>query len=220
MLLLCCLNFFIDYFSILCYNTKVIYIFTRFDFQKELFQLMDRKTSPFWATITVLFLIISCALCYFGAAKGILFARPAGNPQDAVTGFFNALKEGDYAGACTFVSNYASLGLENTPDSEEGQVLLTALKRSYDYTLSGSCSLSGAKASQKTLVRYLSLEEADAEARALPDMEYITALRQVLASGEGCCTSDFFDVTVIYSGGKWLIELDNALLSALNGGRS
>ena len=181
---------------------------------------MDRKTSPFWATLTVLLLVLSCALCCFGAEKGILFARPAGNPQDAVTGFFNALKEGDYSRACTFLSNYSSLGLENTPDSEEGQIMLTALKRSYDYTLSGSCSLSGAKASQKALVRYLDLETADAEARALAGTEYITALRQVLSDSESCCTSDFFDVTVIYSGGRWLIELDNALLSALNGGRS
>ena len=91
------------------------------------------------------------------------------------------------------------------------------MKRSYDYSLSESISLNGTKASQKVLLRYLDLEAVDAAARLMTDREYNTALRQVLSDPDSCCTSEFFDVTVTYSGGKWLLTLDPVLLSALQG---
>lgn len=181
---------------------------------------MDRKISIFWALITVLVVLSAFVLCAYGSAFGVVYAKPNGNPQNAVTGFFNALKAGDYEAACSFVENYSSLGLENTPESEEGQLLFSALKRSYDYSLSESVTLVGTKANQKILLRYLDLHAVDAAAAALSDLEYNTALRQVLSDPENCCTSDFFDLTVIYSGGKWLLSLDQNLLSALQGIRS
>ena len=98
--------------------------------------------------------------------------------------------------------------------------MFSALKRSYDYSLSESVTLVGTKANQKVLLRYLDLNAVDTAAVALSDLEYNTALRQVLSDPESCCTSDFFDLTVIYSGGKWLLSLDQNLLSALQGIRS
>ena len=181
---------------------------------------MDRKINAFWAVISVLVVFAALVLCVYGSFSGVLYARPNGNPQNAVTGFFNALKAGDYETACAFVENYSSLGLENTPESEEGQIMFSALKRSYDYSLPESITLVGTKANQKVLVRYLDLNAVDAAARALPDLEYNTALRQVVSDPESCCTSDFFDLTVTYSGGKWLLTLDQNLLSALQGIRS
>ena len=180
---------------------------------------MERKTNAFWAALTVLIVIFSLALCFIGINQGVLFARPAGNPQTAVTGFFNALKEGNYAEACRHVENYSSLGLENTPESEEGQLMFAALKRSYDYSLSESVALAGTKASQKVLVRYLDLNLVDQAARSLSGIEYNTALRQVLADPETCCTSDFYDIPVTYTDGKWLMTLSGDLLTALQGGR-
>lgn len=181
---------------------------------------MDRKVNAFWAFLTILLVMSTLALCVFGTTNGVLFARPTGNPQDAVTGFFNALKAGDYASACRYVDGYSSLGLENTPESEEGQLLFSALKKSYDYSLSGSCALAGTNASQKVLVRYLELDAVDAAAQSMPELEYIIALRQILADPEPYCTSDFFDIPVTYSNGKWLMTLDSSLLSALQGGHS
>ena len=178
---------------------------------------MDRKMNVFWALVTLLVVLAALLLCIIGSAEGVIYARPNGNPQNAVTGFFNALKAGDYETASGFVENYSSLGLENTPESEEGQLLFSALKRSYDYSLSESISLAGTKASQKILLRYLDLEAVDAAARLITDMEYNTALRQVLSDSDSCCASEFFDVTVTYSGGKWLLTLDQPLLSALQG---
>ena len=180
---------------------------------------MERKTNAFWAALTVLIVIFSLALCFIGMNRSVLFARPAGNPQMAVTGFFNALKAGSYEEACRYVDNYSSLGLENTPESEEGQLMFAALKRSYDYSLSESVALAGTKASQKVLVRYLDLNLVDQAARSLSGVEYNTALRQVLADPESCCTSDFFDIPVTYTDGKWLMTLSNDLLTALQGGR-
>ena len=114
---------------------------------------MDRKMNVFWALVTLLVVLAALLLCIIGSAEGVIYARPNGNPQNAVTGFFNALKAGDYETASGFVENYSSLGLENMPESEEGQLLFSALKRSYDYSLSESISLAGTKASQKVLLR-------------------------------------------------------------------
>ena len=181
---------------------------------------MDRKMNVFWALITLLVVLAALLLCVIGAVEGVIYARPNGNPQNAVTGFFNALKAGDYEAASGFVENYSSLGLENTPESEEGQILFSALKRSYDYSLSESISLDGTKASQKVLLRYLDLQALDEAALAMTELDYSSALQQVLANPDSCCTSDFYDVTVSYTDGKWLMVLDNDLLTALQGGRA
>ena len=93
---------------------------------------MDKKTNAFWAAFTILIVLAALVLCFIGQNRGILFSRPSGNPQSAVTGFFNALKAGEYDTACSYLENYSSLGLERTPDTEEGQIMLSALKRSYD----------------------------------------------------------------------------------------
>ena len=179
---------------------------------------MERKVNVFWAFLTILLVLLSFVLCVYGASGGVLFARPSGNPQDAVTGFFNALEAGNYDLACSYVDGYSSLGLENTPESEEGQLLFSALKRSYDYSLSGSCALAGTAASQKVLVRYLDLAAVDAAAQAVAGEEYITALRQILADPDPYCTSDFYDIPVTYTNGTWTMTLGSDLLSALQGG--
>lgn len=188
--------------------------------EKEIGSIMSRKVNVFWAALTVFIVVVALVLCFIGSSQGILFARPQGNPQDAVTGFFNSLKAGNYTAACQFLDNYSSLGLENTPESEEGQIMLAALKKSYDYSLSDSIVLDGAKASQKILVRYLDLNLVDQAARALTGVEYNTALRQVLTDSESLCTSDFFDVTVSYVNGTWLMTMTVDLLTALQGGRN
>ena len=181
---------------------------------------MDRKTSAFWATLTVLIVLTAVVLCFIGQIKGILFSRPSGNPQSAVTGFFNALQAGSYDTACSYLENYASLGLDRTPESEEGQLMLSALKRSYDYSLSGNLILLGTKASQKVLLRYLDLDALHETAMARTDVDYLSALREILSNPDSCCTSDFYDVTIQYTDGKWLMVLDTDLLTALQGGRA
>ena len=181
---------------------------------------MDRKTSAFWAAVTILIVIAALVLCFIGQNKGILFSRPSGNPQNAVTGFFNALKAGNYDEACSYLENYSSLGLDRTPESAEGQIMLSALKRSYDYSLSGNIVLLGTKANQKVLLRYLDLQALDEAALAMTDLDYSSALQQILSNPDSCCTSDFYDVTVSYTDGKWLMVLDNDLLAALQGGRA
>ncbi len=180
---------------------------------------MDRKTNAFWATLTALIVIGAVVLCFIGSTDRLLFARPSGNPQNAVTGFFNALKAGNYESACSYLENYSSLGLEKVPDSEEGQIMLSGLQKSYDYSLSGNIVMMGTKASQKVLLRYLDLNQLNEAALAMPEVDYNTALRQILSDSESCCTSDFFDITVTYTDGSWLMVMDHDLLTALQGGR-
>ncbi|MBQ8074773.1 MAG: hypothetical protein IJ237_02190 [Oscillospiraceae bacterium] len=180
---------------------------------------MNRKTNAFWAALTILIVLAALVLCFMGQIRGILFARPSGNPQSAVTGFFDALKAGSYDTACSYLENYSSLGLDQMPASEEGQLMLSALKRSYDYSLSGNLVLLGTKASQKVLLRYLDLDALHEAAMARTDLDYSSALREILSNPDSCCTSDFYDVTINYTDGKWLMVLDNDLLTALQGGR-
>ena len=98
--------------------------------------------------------------------------------------------------------------------------MLSALKENYDYSLSGNPVLLGTKASQKVLLRYLDLQALDEAALAMMDLDYSSALRQILANPDSCCTSDFYDITVSYTDGKWLMVLDSDLLTALQGGRA
>ena len=98
--------------------------------------------------------------------------------------------------------------------------MLSALKRSFDYSLSGNLVLLGTKASQKVLLRYLDLQALNEAALAMTDLDYSSALQQVLSNPDSCCTSDFYDVTINYTDGKWLMVLDNDLLTALQGGRA
>ena len=172
-----------------------------------------------FAAILVIIVIGAVVLCFIGSTDRLLFARPSGNPQNAVTGFFNALKAGNYESACSYLENYSSLGLEKVPDSEEGQIMLSGLQKSYDYSLSGNIVMMGTKASQKVLLRYLDLNQLNEAALAMPEVDYNTALRQILSDSESCCTSDFFDITVTYTDGNWLMVMDHDLLTALQGGR-
>ena len=208
---------------------------------------MAGKINAFWAVLAIILAGAGLALCVVGFNFGMVYAKPEGNPQETVTAFFDSLIAEDYPAAYACLNNYSTLGLENTPESEESRILLEALKQSYGYALRGDAEISGMKAVQKVSVVALNLKAIRNEAEGLlqgilqemvdthqrrelydTDGNYLSsvtdavtlrALVAALNSDNVHLTSAEFDMELVYTTeGKWLINAGSDLLSILCGG--
>ena len=208
---------------------------------------MAGKINAFWAVIAILLAGAGLALCVVGMNFGMVYAKPEGDPQETVTTFFDSLIAGDYPAAYACLNNYSSLGVENTPDSEESRILMEALKESYGYALRGDAEISGMNAVQRVSVVALNLkairteaegrleeilqemvdthqrkELYDAEGNYLPsvtDAVTLRALLEALNSDNMHLSSAELDMELVYTTeGKWLINAGSELISILSGG--
>lgn len=206
----------------------------------------DHRFSMFFGLLSVLFSAAAMALCLVGPLMGTLVAKPTGDPQETVTGFFDALCAGDTAGAYGYLNGYTSLGLEEPAAEAVGQAMMDALKASYSYELSGSCAVQQLSAHQTVLFTYLdltaiapdvkeetalALEEAvkthpedeiyDENQNYLPQVTqeaYAAAVDKVLAQAERYITTASLQLELTYTGGRWLLTADRSLLNAITGG--
>ena len=204
------------------------------------------KINAFWAVLAILLAALGLILCVVGLDLGTVVARPDGDPQETAQAFFEALLARDYPAAYACLSNYTSLGLENTPAEEDTRLIAEALKSSYGYTLLGRPTVENLQAKQRVAVLHLNLskirQEAvirsgailqeliaqrdrsllyDADGHFLPtvsDEVYHKAIAEVLESGTAPKTSSEMELTLVYRDGKWLIEAGEELLAALSGG--
>lgn len=179
-----------------------------------------KKKSPFWICLSLLSILLIVVLCIIGDKKGILIAKPGGNPRETVEIFMNALKSGDYETAYDCLDEYSSLGLENEPESEEGKVLLSALKRSYDYSLNGECIQKELNAVQKVNFYRLDVVSVNEAVSHQTEMEYIDALNRTLENEDRYRVMDNLDVVLRFTDGKWKIVPDSTLMNAVQGGRN
>ena len=124
---------------------------------------MRGKLRAFWLALAIILVVLAVLLCAAATLMGSLYIRPAGDPQQTVIRFFDAVKSGDYAAAYACLSDYESLGLENTPETADGQLLYQALRDSYDYTLSGDCRVEDLSAAQR--VKFTSLNVGQAASK-------------------------------------------------------
>ena len=198
------------------------------------------------ALLAVFFASTAMLLCIVGSSAGTIIARPAGNPQQAVEEFMDALILGDYTEAYTHLSDYSSLGLENQPSSEAGQAIYQALKDSFSYELYGECMVDKLEARQQVQFTYLDLNAiegliAEETTNALeeivksrpvselyddnnnylpeiPQEAYSIAVTKVLAHAEDYYTTAGLHLQLTYSGGSWLIVPGQDLLRAITGG--
>ena len=111
----------------------------------------------FWLILAVLFAGMAGFACFFAMMYGSIYNQPDADPVETVTGFFDSLQARNYPEAYACLSDYASLGLENEPESAEARAVYDALRSSYSYTLSGSSSVTGLEASQRVVLRALNL---------------------------------------------------------------
>lgn len=196
--------------------------------------------------ITVLLCAAGMLLAVAGCFGGTVIAKPTGEPQDAVTGFFDSLIAGNYTAAYDRVRDYTSLGLENEPSTESGKMAYAALHASYGYELIGSAEVDKLDAAQKVSFTYLSLPTLEAAVadetqtqlkhlvQQLPSSEvydqnnnylpevteraYLQALELVLEHAADYYTTEEISLALNYTDGRWQLIMNNSLLKALNGG--
>lgn len=196
--------------------------------------------------LTVLLCAAGMLLAVAGCFGGTVIAKPTGDPQDAVTVFFDSLIAGDYTTAYDRVRDYTSLGLENEPNTESGKMAYAALHASYGYELLGSAEVDKLDAAQKVSFTYLSLPALEAAVadetqtqlkhlvQQLPSSEvydqnnnylpeiteraYLQALKLVLESAADYYTTEDIPLTLNYTDGRWQLIMNTSLLKALNGG--
>lgn len=204
------------------------------------------KINLFWGLLAVLFGSGAIVLTAVGCSVGTVYAKPAGDPRAAVTGFFDALVTGEYDTAYSLMKDHAGLGLEKEPESEAAQLVYAALKDSYHYELIGDCQVNMLKATQRVSMRYLDVkqltgglqdltqeglktivqtrdrdqvyDDKDQYLPAVTQEAYTAALKQVLKNARSCYTKVEFDLTVEYHDGKWQVITAPELLLALTGG--
>ena len=180
-----------------------------------------------------------------GSLKSVA-AAPKENPQETVIFFFDALSRQDYREAYSYLENYSSLGLENTPNTVQGQKLYDALRNSYSYSLYGGCTREGLVAHQQILLKSLDLKALSADLKGAVNraMEsetqgkrehelvdengaylstvtgaaYAAAIDGLLASSERYTATSGLDLELHYENGAWKLVVDQKLLSALSGG--
>ena len=204
------------------------------------------KINLFWALLAILLSGGTMLMAVVGSSVGTIYANPSGDPRSSVTEFFDALVTGDYETAYSLMGDYSDLGLAAEPDSEAGKLIYDALKQSYHYELIGDCRVDMIRATQRVSLRYLDLAAVTADLdeltakklkilvqtkdhdqvydendNYLPEITqeaYIQAIQQALKDARSCYTTVEFDVTLNYSGGKWLVVTAPEMLSALSGG--
>ena len=209
---------------------------------------MRGKLRAFWLALAIILVVVAVLLCVAATLMGSLYIRPAGDPQETVIRFFDAVKSGAYADACACLGNYESLGLETPPAAADGQLLYQELQKSYDYSLLGDCRITELSAVQRVKFSYLNVgqaskdaaskvgdilagyieerpreELADEEGNILPEVNeeaYLAALQQVLGDPMHYTRSAELEIPLYYDGSQWLITASSDLVTALIGGLS
>ena len=203
----------------------------------------------FWLILAVLFAGMAGFACFFAMMYGSIYNRPDADPVETVTRFFDSVQARNYPEAYACLSDYASLGLENEPESAEAKAMYDALRGSYSYTLSGGSTVTGLEASQRVVLRALLnlrmtenavqqqvngiLEEM---VTAMPASEvydgnggYLTsftdaiyreALNRALQNTDALCSDTQLLIQLKYMDGTWKIVTDRSLMTALIGGEN
>lgn len=205
-----------------------------------------KKIKSPWAVAAILLTVIALALCPIAEAKGSLYVKRDGDPQQTVEDFFTALEDEDYDTVCKLLQGYRSLGLENTPDTDAGKLVYEALKNSYSYKLYGDCVIDGASAEQQVLFTYLDLKSMKEDLKAETEKQvssmvttmqqeevydgdneyketflneaYRRAVQKLLEHPSDYYTTTGMELTLTYQFGEWTINSNQALLNVICGG--
>ena len=213
------------------------------------------KLSLPWALAAVLFGAAAIGICLLPGERAAKSVSPAAAAEDgassaeaqaAVTEFFDSLVARDYARAYARLSGVATLGLEDTPASEDAARLMEAVRESWSWRLYGDCTLTRSGATQQVVFNSLDLsrmrddiraateEEVERLAASLPADEiyaedggylpsfteraYAAALDAALAHADEYYAATGLNIRLVKDGGEWLIVPDSALYGALTGG--
>ena len=213
------------------------------------------KLSLPWALAAVLFGAAAIGICLLPGERAAKSVSPAAAAEDgassaeaqaAVTEFFDSLVARDYARAYARLSGVATLGLEDTPASEDAARLMEAVRESWSWRLYGDCTLTRSGATQQVVFNSLDLsrmrddiraateEEVERLASSLPADEvyaedggylpsfteraYAAALDAALARADEYYAATGLNIRLVKDGGEWMIVPDSTLYGALTGG--
>ena len=84
-----------------------------------------------WAVLSVVLGSMAMLLCIVGMAAGTVYTRADGDPAETVSLFYDSVKKQDYVAAYSCLSDYSTLGLEKSPESEHAKRTYKALQDSY-----------------------------------------------------------------------------------------
>lgn len=213
------------------------------------------KLSLPWALAAVLFGAAAIGICLLPGERAAKSVSPAAAAEDgassaeaqaAVTEFFDSLVARDYARAYARLSGVATLGLEDTPASEDAARLMEAVRESWSWRLYGDCTLTRSGATQQVVFNSLDLsrmrddiraateEEVERLASSLPADEvyaedggylpsfteraYAAALDTALTRADEYYAATGLNIRLVKDGGEWMIVPDSTLYGALTGG--
>lgn len=210
-----------------------------------------------WAIPALLLTALALLLCVYAPGMKTI-VRTSGSkttdpetsesvedPQKTVTAFFDGLAAQDYAKAYGQLYNYATLGLEDEPDTEAARLMAEALRSSYSYSLYGDCEIHDLKAEQAVILDAMDLSlltedlkrgtEAAVQkmSEELPQSElldengnyrpevtekaYLDTLRELLKHPDRYKTSVVLNVELYYTADGWRVVADDTLIYALSG---
>ncbi len=204
-----------------------------------------------WALPALLCAAAALLLCLYAPAMKptvsvtVSAGEERADPQDCVRQFFDSLIRKDYETAYGCLYDYASLGLEDQPESEAARLMADALFDSFDYSLFGDCQTEGLSAGQQVIFDTLDLNalqddlKAGTEARVqklsdelprsqvvdengdyLPEITqqaYLDTLRELLSHPARYRTSVGLQIDLTYTVKGWRILTDTELIQALSG---
>lgn len=207
-----------------------------------------RQLKLIWAIPGLLLAVLALLLCVYAPGMKTAVTAPAEtveDPQKTVRAFFDELIAGDYERAYGLLYNYASLGLEDEPESEAARLMSEALRGSYSYSFYGECETNDLNARQALVFEMLDLNmltedlksgtEAAVEkmSEELPASElldengnyrpevtekaYLDTLRELLAQPDKYKTSVGLNIELYYTVDGWRIMADDPLIFALSG---
>ena len=90
----------------------------------------EGRIKPALAVLSLALAGFAAVLCAYGSENGTIYAKADGDPQATVRQFFDAVCAGNYSVAYGCLENYGSLGLENSPSTETGELVYAALRES------------------------------------------------------------------------------------------
>jgi len=198
-----------------------------------------------WGILSALAAAAALVVCVYGSTHGTVLLKTAGDPDDTVTAFFDAITSGDFDTACAQLSDTAAFGL-GTAQSDSAAGLQAALLAGYSYELYGEPIQTGLTARRAVLFTYLDLNALAAETEAAVDVllpqvvetlsrdetydtdgnylpsvtdeVYSRALASVLEHADRFYKTTGLVITLNSIDGQWYMTTDSALLSALSGG--
>ena len=201
-----------------------------------------------WALPALLLASLALFLCVLAPGMKTAVSSSsdtAEDPQKTVEAFFDGLVSKNYGRAYGLLYNYASLGLEDEPDSEAARLMADALRSSYAYSLYGECRTEDLHAWQQVILEVLDLsalqedlkagtEEAvqkmseelsekellDENGNYLPavtEKAYLDTLRSLLSHPDRYRTSIGLNIELYYTVDGWRVVGDNPLIFALSG---